>query len=241
MDRGAWQAIQSMGSQRVRHDWAINFHFLFLSNVNINRSCMCKPSQLFFKRIVIPVIYWCVTCFPKVSGIKPQSFCDALILGSGIWMRHECLVISHSIWYLHWEFSVVEGMQSSWDYITWTRGPFQDAAYLTCLVVVGHGRGWTQLGLSAQWLHVLLQLGSLGIVTLLTWGGCPLNKVGICCMAFYTLALGDTRWHVHCIGQSNLKPAQKGEDIDARSQQEECETILHCVLKASQCLTFPDG
>ena len=170
MDRGAWQAIQSMGSQRVRHDWAINFHFLFLSNVNINRSCMCKPSQLFFKRIVIPVIYWCVTCFPKVSGIKPQSFCDALILGSGIWMRHECLVISHSIWYLHWEFSVVEGMQSSWDYITWTRGPFQDAAYLTCLVVVGHGRGWTQLGLSAQWLHVLLQLGSLGIVTLLTWG-----------------------------------------------------------------------
>ena len=77
-----------MVSQRVRHDWAINFHFLFLSNVNINRSCMCKPSQLFFKRMVVLVIYWCVTCFPKVSGVKLQSFCDALILCSGIWMRH---------------------------------------------------------------------------------------------------------------------------------------------------------
>ena len=30
MDRGAWQ-VQSIGSQRVRHSWATNFHFSFFS------------------------------------------------------------------------------------------------------------------------------------------------------------------------------------------------------------------
>lgn len=35
-----------------------------------------------------------MTCFPKVSGVKPQSFCDALILCSGIWMRRSTNTLS---------------------------------------------------------------------------------------------------------------------------------------------------
>ena len=40
MDRGAWQGLQSMGLQRVRHNWATftSFHFTGMSEVGT-----CKP------------------------------------------------------------------------------------------------------------------------------------------------------------------------------------------------------
>ena len=206
MDRGAWQATVH-GSQRVRHDWAINFHFLFLSNVNINRSCMCKPSQLFSKRMVIPVIYWCVTRFPKISGVKPQCFRDALILCSGIWMRHSMNTLSfltvsgtstgNSQWLRTCRVAEIRSLEPE-DYFKIP--PISPAWFC--------GWAWQRVGMAGDGPHWDCQPSAYmscsswaasGQSHFLPGGGCPRNRVGICCMAFYTLVLGDKWWHVHCI------------------------------------------
>ena len=42
MDRGAWWAIQSMGSQRVGHDWATSLHFTSLQPYNAQQKAFLQ-------------------------------------------------------------------------------------------------------------------------------------------------------------------------------------------------------
>ena len=114
---------------------------------------MCKPSQLSSKSTVFPVIYRCVTHFPKISGVKPQSFDSALMLCVGIWMRRSRNALS---------FLTVSSTSAGTPQRLRARRVagitplepehrFQDAASLPCLVAwLGLAEGGAQLGLSAQ-------------------------------------------------------------------------------------------
>ena len=46
MNRGAWQAIQSMGSQRVTHDWEANTFYLGFSGGSDDKAFTCNVGDL---------------------------------------------------------------------------------------------------------------------------------------------------------------------------------------------------
>ena len=71
MDRKAWcAAVQSMGSQRVRHDWAIELTYLPLA-LRLATHLWCRPRQLVSLSITLPLLVdrdW--KLFPLVSLAK---------------------------------------------------------------------------------------------------------------------------------------------------------------------------
>ena len=53
MDRGAWQSIQSMGSQRVGQDWATNTHTEFALKFEFLKMSLQIVSRHFCNPIIM--------------------------------------------------------------------------------------------------------------------------------------------------------------------------------------------
>ena len=70
MDRWAWQAVQSMGSQRIRHDWATKTHTYTHTHIYIH--CKTTIPQLKTKRT-----YLQIQAHSRVPGteISTYEFC----------------------------------------------------------------------------------------------------------------------------------------------------------------------
>ena len=87
MDRGAWCRLQSMGSQRVRHNWITNTQHAYIpSLLSLSLTPHLHPTPLSHHRAKLPVLY---SSFPVAICFTHNSVCFGE--GNGTPLQYSCL------------------------------------------------------------------------------------------------------------------------------------------------------
>ena len=77
MDRGAWCSLQSMGSQRVRHNWITNTQHAYIpSLLSLSLTPCLYPTPLSHHRVKFPVLY---SSFPIAICFTHSSVCMSML------------------------------------------------------------------------------------------------------------------------------------------------------------------